>query len=176
MNFGPETVRISTRDEEHTRMRLPLELLEEYAQIDKALWALLKCYDDDPRCDPTSLLGPHRQCLGWVNVAESNPIEFTFEGQSAPLRGFGIDVRGKPISRFPSQIHSVSLMLDILECRNERQPLYHQIEQTIRGVHRVYRRLLAPFEDCKGQADRVFYAIRWMIEPASLVEPFAESL
>jgi hypothetical protein len=155
-------------------MRLPLELLEEYAQIDKALWALSNCYHDDTRCDPVKLLDSYRQCLGWVNVSGDIPIEFTFEGQPAPLKGFGIDVRGKPISCFPSQIHAVSLMLDVLECRNTREPMYHQIEQTIRGVHRVYRRLLAPFEDNQGQVDRVFYAIRWMIEPVMLVEPFVE--
>lgn len=165
-----QTIRVSSADEEHMRVRLSLDDLKANCERDPALWALADCHARDARCDPSARLTCYGGDIGWVNVTHSDPAQFTFDGQNGPIKGFSIDLGGKTIFSFPSQIHAIGLMLDVLECRNSRTPQYHQIEQTIRGVHRVYRRLLAPFEDSDGRVDRVFYAIRWLIEPVTLVK------
>ena len=56
--------------------------------------------------------------------------------------------------------------MDVICCRQTHEPLYHQIDQTMNGMRRVYRRLLAPFEDQAGRVRKVYYAVRWLAEPA----------
>jgi hypothetical protein len=162
---------VSTADEEHLRVLMSNRDLERHSKEDAVLWALADCRRESAHCNPKVKLADYSGFIGWINVCGESPMEYTFDGQDAPIRGFKIDLQGMPISAFPSEIHAVDLMMDIVRCRETREPLYHQIDQTMNGMRRFYRRLLAPFEDPAGRVKRVYYAVRWLAEPALVMTP-----
>lgn len=171
MSVEEQKTYISTADEEHLRILMPSRDLEANSEQDPVLWALADCRRENARCDPKVKLAKYSEFVGWINISGDAPMEYTFDGQEAPIRGFKIDMQGMPISSFPSEIHAVDLMMDVVCCRESHEPLYHQIDQTMNGMRRVYRRLLAPFEDQAGQISKVYYAVRWLAEPALVVAP-----
>lgn len=171
MSLEVQKTFVSTADEEHMRVLMPSQDLEINSEEDAVLWALAACHRENARCDPKAKLADYSGFVGWINLFGEAPMEYTFDGQDAPIRGFKIDLQGMPISAFPSEIHAVDLMMDVIRCRETREPLYHQIDQTMNGMRRVYRRLLAPFEDPAGRVKRVYYAVRWIAEPALVMAP-----
>lgn len=94
-----------------------------------------------------------------VDVTFSDPANFLFFSHPQYTRGF-FDLSRRRLGDHPSQMNMKSCAADYLYCMINRQPIYHEIIQTIGSANRHYVRLALPVADRTGRVVNIAYAIR----------------
>jgi len=101
-----------------------------------------------------------------VDTGAVSPENFIMRDHpEMPSGPFGTELTGLRLVEFPSALHADSLIDEYSACRRRRQPMYHEIDQTIGGVSRAYRRLMLPLLDPAGDVKRIAYGFRFLREP-----------
>ncbi len=96
-----------------------------------------------------------------VDVTNSNPANFLFYSHPQYTKGF-FDLSRRRLGDHPSLMNVKSCAADYLYCMINRQPIYHEIIQTIGSADRHYVRLALPIADNTGRVVNLAYAIRMM--------------
>jgi len=107
--------------------------------------------------------------IAWVETVNESPDNFVMQNHPAMPNGtFGAELTGQRLAEFPAEIHADALIVEYNRCRRLRRPMYHEIDQTIGGISRAYRRIMLPLVDERGVVTRVAYAYRFVREPRSV--------
>ncbi len=107
------------------------------------------------------MLSGNSRAITLVDVTNSDPANFMFYSHPQYTRGF-FDLSRRRLGDHPSRMNIKSCAADYLYCMINRQPIYHEIIQTIGDANRHYVRLALPVADKTGRVVNLAYAIRMM--------------
>ena len=68
----------------------------------------------------------------------------------------------------PFRLHAARCAFEYELCKRVRQPIYHEITQTVGSTYRSYVRLLLPTVDSLGKVQKLYYATRYLTEPIAV--------
>lgn len=126
--------------------------------------------DGLPRADrfrpAEKLSGPALTTSAWVDTSVASPDGFVMhEHPEMPSGPFGRELTGVRLADFPVPMHADALIVEYARCRRDGRPMFHEIDQTIGGVSRAYRRIMLPLANERGEVVRVAYGYRFLREP-----------
>ncbi len=101
---------------------------------------------------------PCRDFTAWVEATSPDPFNFTISKHPSLLE-WG-NRSNRRVGELDSMMNAKSCAVEYLACIKSRQPMYHEIEQTVGGHSRHYVRLLLPLLDKAKDVSRLFYAVR----------------
>ena len=120
------------------------------------------------RFEPQSVFdGADFEWVSWIDVTPEDPFNFILHhhpGSGEPVTFLG-DWSGHTLKDYPHNFHATRCAFEYQYCKSTRQPVYHEISQTIEGYYRCYTRVLLPLEDLDGVVTTLFYATRYVTPP-----------
>jgi len=112
---------------------------------------------------PRALLEPKdARWVSWIDVTQENPFNFVLYDHPGAFFG---NFSCTALLRHPFKLHAARCAFEYELCKRTRQPIYHEITQTVGRSHRSYVRLLLPTVDKSGKVQKLFYATRYLTEP-----------
>lgn len=123
------------------------------------------CLPSEHEFAPKTALNPKdARWVSWVDVTQDNPINFVLHDHPGAYVG---NFSRKALISHPFKAHAVRCAFEYEFCKRMQQPIYHEISQTVGGWHRSYVRLLLPTVGKTGKVQKLYYATRYLAEPAA---------
>ena len=116
--------------------------------------------------NPRAMLGSKdARWISWIDVAQENPFNFVLYDH--PGAYFG-NYSHTALLHHPFRLHAARCAFEYELCKRVRQPIYHEITQTVGSTYRSYVRLLLPTVDSLGKVQKLYYATRYLTEPIAV--------
>jgi hypothetical protein len=108
----------------------------------------------------------------WIDARTSDPFNFIVRNHPS-MSDWG-DQSNLRLGELASKMNAKSCAMDYLNCISLRQPMYHEIEQTVGSNSRHYVRLLLPVVNPSNYVTKLIYAVR-MFSATGLRSPSTNS-
>lgn len=99
--------------------------------------------------------------LSWIDTNDENPENYRLwnhhGGRMEQILG---SLEGQYVGAYPNAMHRNASIREYQLCKVLKRPIYHQIDQKMFGACRMYRRMLMPLLDERGNVVRIAYGIR----------------
>jgi len=96
--------------------------------------------------------------VSWADVTAEDPFNFVTH-EHVKLTAFR-DASNCRLRDLPSRMHYRACASEYLLSIRMRQPIFHDIDQTVGSISRNYLRLMLPVADENGRVVRLVYAVR----------------
>ncbi len=109
--------------------------------------------------DYKSALSPETlRNISWADVTAEDPFNFITR-EHVKLTAFQ-DASNRRLRDLPSRMHYRACASEYLLSIKMRQPIFHDIDQSVGSISRNYLRLMLPIADESGRVIKLVYAVR----------------